>query len=206
MPDRLEASNYYRGHDSEHIFLPHIASEIDVENPLQITREVYHRTQSSSMLQRMLNLDLQCTLGDDDLRKVSRMCELAGVSVAFPLLDSRVVAFSTGLPPKIAIRNLELRYFFKYAFRDFLPRSTLEKSKHGFGLPFGHWMGNFAPLRDLANDSLNALGDRNIFQPDFLKKILLSGNDRHSSYYGELVWVLMMLELWLQRKNPCTGI
>ena len=44
-------------------------------------------------------LDLRYTLADNDLPKVARTCELAGVEVRFPLLDDAVVAFSARLRP-----------------------------------------------------------------------------------------------------------
>ena len=49
---------------------------------------------SASPVNRMMHLDLKYTLADNDLRKVSRMCEVAGVEVRYPLLDEALVEFS----------------------------------------------------------------------------------------------------------------
>src|SRR3989304_6363409 len=62
-------------------------------------REVYRRTQGDSYVQRMMHYDLQVILADNDLRKVNRMCELAGVRVRYPMLDEELVAFAARVPP-----------------------------------------------------------------------------------------------------------
>jgi asparagine synthase (glutamine-hydrolysing) len=80
----------------------------------------------------------------------------------------------------------------------FLPDSVLQKSKHGFGLPFGVWMNNNESLSGLVSDSLHALGRRGVFSSDALDRILKLHREGHASYYGELIWLLMVLELWLQ--------
>jgi asparagine synthase (glutamine-hydrolysing) len=45
--------------------------------------------------------------------------------------------------------------------------------------------------------SLDALKQRSILRPDFVDRLLASQRDEHAAYYGDLVWVLSMLELWL---------
>ena len=201
MPDRLEAANYYRGRDLREVFSAPFADQIDPEHPLALMREVFERTTSDQLLPRMLHLDQQMTLADDDLRKVSRMCERAGVSVAYPLLDMRLVEHSASLPPSMMMARYKLRSYFKYAFRDFLPQSTLTKEKHGFGLPFGTWLRTYAPLQDRARSALDDLKKRDLFAVSFIDDVLSAHREGHDSYHGELIWVLMMLELWLQDRG-----
>src|ERR1700690_1348054 len=102
-------------------------------------REVYFRTHGDHPVQRMMHLDLKFTLADNDLRKVSRMAEIAGVEVRYPMLDDDLVALSGQLPPDYLVKGPYLRWFFKQALREFLPTVIINKSKHGFGLPFGVW-------------------------------------------------------------------
>jgi asparagine synthase (glutamine-hydrolysing) len=145
----------------------------------------------------MLYLDWQITLADNDLRKVTRACELAGIAVSYPLLDDALVELSTRIPSAQKLRHGQLRHFYKEATRGFLPAPIIEKKKHGFGLPFGVWLVEHAGLRDLARDSLEALKQRRLIRADFIDRVLALHAEQHASYYGELVWVLMVLELWL---------
>ena len=129
-----------------------------------------------------------------------RSCELAGVEVAFPLLDDEIVAYSAQLEPKLKLKGTKLRYFFKEALRDFLPEKIITKQKQGFGLPFGVWLQNHKPLQTLAADSLSDLKSRNIIRTDFINKLLKQHLDEHASYHGTMVWVLMMLEQWYKQR------
>jgi len=165
-------------------------------------REVYEGVDAKSLINRMLGLDFRFTLADNDLPKVTRMCELAGVDVAFPMLHDDVIDYSLRLAPDQKLRGTRLRFFFKEALKDYLPAEILAKQKHGFGLPVGAWLQSHAPLRDLASDSLVTLRGRGIVRPEFIDKLLSDHLAAHAGYYGTMVWILMMLEGWFQRKVP----
>ena len=100
------------------------------------------------------------------------------------------------------VKNGELRWFFKYALRDFLPKEILKKKKHGFGLPFGVWLCTDRDLRKFARDALLSLGKRRVIKAAFLDTLMRKHLPAHPGYYGEMVWILMMLELWLQTRAP----
>jgi len=197
LPDRLQIYNFLHRHDPLEMFNRDYLQTVDTNIPLTIQRQQYARPQNASELNRMLYLDWLITLADNDLRKVSSMCELAGVEVAYPLLTDELIAFSCTVPSAMKLKKGQLRYFYKYAMREFLPQETLKKSKHGFGLPFGVWLKDYQPLRELAHDSLSKLKTREYFNPAFIDKAQKMHEGTHASYYGELIWIMMMLELWL---------
>jgi len=197
LPDRLQNYNFLNHFPASEIFEPDFLGAIDEDRPRRIEREIYNRPDAASALNRMLYLDWQITLADNDLRKVTRACDLAGVEVSYPLLDDEVVEFSTRIPSRQKLRHGRLRHFYKEATRDFLPAEILGKKKHGFGLPFGVWLVEHPGLRQLAGDSLAALRTRRLVRPEFIDTVLAMHAQQHASYYGELVWVLMVLELWL---------
>lgn len=199
LPERLETYNFLRREPLDQILTPDFLAQIQANQPEALLREVYDRTESHSFINRMLHLDLKFTLADNDLRKVSRACELGGVAVRYPLLDEALVAFSAELTPDEKVRGQYLRYFFKKSLAGFLPREIIDKSKHGFGLPFGLWMQTHPALRALANDSLSALRKRGMVQAAYLDRLLDQHRGGHASYYGVMIWVLMMLEQWLQQ-------
>jgi asparagine synthase (glutamine-hydrolysing) len=125
------------------------------------------------------------------------MCEIAGIEVRYPMLDEELVAFSARVPSGMLIQRMELRSFYRHAVRDFLAPETLDKSKQGFGLPFGVWMTEHAGLRDLAYDSLSAFKQRGYLRRDYLDSLLKQHRIGHAGYYGVMIWVIMMLEQWL---------
>jgi asparagine synthase (glutamine-hydrolysing) len=198
MPARLESYNLVERLGATRIFNGEFLTATDPGAPLRQLAETYGRAHARSLINLMLALDLKYTLADNDLPKVTRMCDLAGVDCSFPFLDERVVAFSAQLAPELKLKGTQLRYFFKKALRDFLPKEVIAKSKHGFGLPFGVWLEKHRPLRELAMDSLTDLKRRGIVRPDFIDELTSTLLANHPSYYGVMIWVLMMLEQWLK--------
>jgi asparagine synthase (glutamine-hydrolysing) len=198
MPDRLQTYNYFSRTPVDDILHLEFLDSIDADGPIDLQRNTYRSSTATSMLNRMLEFDWQYTLADNDLRKVNRMCQIAGVEVRYPFLDDELVEFSTRVPAALKIRHFRLRYFIKRALRDFLPTKVLRKSKQGFGLPFGVWMTSYKPLQELAYDSLADFGRRRIVQAGYLEQLVHRHRSEHAHYYGEFIWVLMMLELWLR--------
>lgn len=198
LPDRLESYNFLEREPLAAVFTPDFLAAVDPLRPIEIARRSYAEAPAGQAVNAMMHLDLKQTLADSDLRKVVRMCELAGVEVRFPLLDDDLVEFAAGLPEHWKVRRMRLRWFFKQALKDFLPRAILTKSKHGFGLPFGLWMRTDPGLQALAHDSLQQLKRRHLIQPAYLDQLLARHRSGHASYYGVMIWILMMLEQWLQ--------
>ena len=198
LPLRLESYNFLHRTPLEQIFTREFISTIDPTSPDAALTEVYERTTTDQYLNRLMHLDMKFTLADNDLRKVGTMTEAAGIEVHYPLLDDRLVAFANALPVDYKVRGQKLRWFFKQALDDLLPEKIINKSKHGFGLPFGVWSNQYAPLGDLVGDSLSAFKQRGWVQPDYLDHMLAMHRGPHASYYGVMIWVMMMLEQWLQ--------
>lgn len=199
LPDRLESYNFLHRTPIGEIFEPEFLSRVDPQAPLRSQRECYARARSEAIVNRMMHLDLKITLADNDLRKVAQACELAGVDVRFPLLDERLMAFAASVPPEMQLKENRLRWFFKQALKDFLPPEIIAKKKHGFGLPVGLWMAEHAPLRSLAEESLRALAGRGIVRKSYIDWLSKQHAGQHASYYGVMIWVLVMLEQWLDR-------
>lgn len=198
LPDRMETYNFLMRENLGEIFAPDFLGGIDTQHPFALLREQYWRLADTSTLDRQLYLDWKFTLADNDLRKVNATCRHSGVRVDFPWLDDGVVNFSTRLPSAWKMRGSKLRYFAKQALADFLPHATIAKSKHGFGLPFGQWLKTSAELQAQVYGLLSNLGQRGIFQPKFIDHLILEHRSGHAAYFGTMVWVLAMLEAWLQ--------
>ena len=199
MPDRLQMYNLLLRLGVAEVLTPEFLAQVDTQGPAQHQRQVWAQAPASaSLLNRTLAFDWRYTLAESDLPKVRSAAQLAGLEVGFPLLDDDLLDFSLRLPSHYKLRGLTLRWFFKEALRGFLPDEILRKKKHGFGLPFGVWLMRHAALRALAVDSLQSLAGRAIVRREFIDKLLTHHLPTHPGYYGEMVWVLMMLEQWLQ--------
>jgi asparagine synthase (glutamine-hydrolysing) len=203
MPDRMQMYNLLHRLGVDEVFERSFLAAIDQGAPLKAQREVWQESAGArSQVNRMLAFDWKYTLADNDLPKVIGTTALAGVDVGFPLLADELLDFSLALPPQWKLKGLTLRWFFKEALRGFLPAEIITKQKHGFGLPFGVWACQHPGLNRLASDALGSLQQRGIVRPAFLDALLRIHLPAHPGYYGEMVWILMMLEFWLQRHAP----
>ena len=202
MPDRLQMYNLVMRLGVNEVLTPAMVAQINVARPLQLQREVWHMTRGCSALNHELAFDWRFTLAESDLPKVLGATGLAGVGVGFPMLDDRLLAFSLRLPTAYKLKGLQLRWFFKEALRGFLPDQIITKKKQGFGLPFGVWANNTPRLLALAKDSLESLAARGVVRADFIQTLLTQRLPEHPGYFGEMVWILMMLEQWLRVKAP----
>jgi asparagine synthase (glutamine-hydrolysing) len=183
------------------VFTAEFLATVNTKQPQALVADSYQQAHAKTLINRMLALDFKYTLADNDLPKVTRSCELAGVDVSFPLLSDAVVAFSATLAPGLKLKGTRLRYFFKEALRGFLPDEIITKTKHGFGLPFGIWLQSYPALQQIAHDSLADLRKRNIIRPAFIDELTSMHVQNHANYYGTMVWVLMMLEQWFKQRE-----
>ncbi len=199
MPERMESYNFLSRTDPRTIFQGDFLDAVNPGHPLALLQAVYQRAPTSSLLNRMLYMDWKITLADNDLRKVNRMCALAGIEVRYPMLDDELVEFSARVAPELKLKGLKLRYFFKKSLENFLPHEIINKSKHGFGLPFGEWLKTSPQLQDIVYTSLQAFKARGMVRPEFIDELITTHRSGHASYYGTMLWVFAFLEQWFQQ-------
>jgi len=199
MPARYDNYNLLERLGPTAVFTDYFLDTVNRSAPASNFAEAYRASHARSLINKMLALDLKYTLADNDLPKVTRSCELAGVDVRFPLLHDDLVAFSARLPANQKLRGTRLRYFFKQALNGFLPDEIINKTKHGFGLPFGTWLESHPALRQIALESLTDLKKRQVVRAKFIDELTAVHVKNHPQYYGTMVWVLMMLEQWLKQ-------
>ncbi len=176
-------------------FLEEVGRDYD---PGIATQLLYDEALAKTPLDRQLYVDLHLTISDNDLFKVTRMTEAAGVTARFPFLDRNLAEFAMSVPASVKMRGRELRTFFKHAYADLLPAEVRTKTKHGFGLPIAQWLQTDRILQDMLHDLV--LGSRALSRGYFQKRALEDLIERHRTdptyFFGATLWNLMILELW----------
>ncbi|WP_289020801.1 asparagine synthase-related protein [Desulfobacter postgatei] len=171
---------------------------------MEIARNHYENAAPAHDTDRLLYLDMKFTITDNDLRKVTQMAESAGIRVRYPYLDRDLVDFTATIPPTLKVKYGRNRYIFKRAMENFLPKEIIHKSKHGMGLPISNWFRTEKILSELLFDKLFT-GVPVIFdyvKPTFLNSLYQSfKEDENTSYYGDMLWVYLILELWLKKEK-----
>lgn len=206
LPVRLETWNFAYREGMARLLAPEFAASIDVEAPMRQMIDVFNRSDASDVLDRQLAYDWHFTLADNDLRKVTSMCELAGIRVSYPMLDHRLIDLSMRVPARMKMRGLSLRSFFKRATKGFLPDAILNKKKHGFGLPFGMWLKSEPALAEVIYSSLSDLKQRRMFRDGFIDDLISQQRAGHHAYYGFFLWDLAILEQWLTHQAALRSV
>ena len=202
LPERLQTYNLLEGLGTADLLSPGFLAQVDPHGPARQQRDIWAQAGTDDLVNRMLAFDWRYTLAESDLPKVRGATQLAGIDVGFPFLDDALLTFSLQLRSDYKLKGLRLRWFFKEALRGFLPDTIITKKKKGFGLPFGVWLTRNAALKRLASDSLASLSTRGIVRPEFMRTLLERRLPEHPGYYGEMVWILMLMEQWLQQRMP----
>ncbi|HNK00199.1 MAG TPA: asparagine synthase C-terminal domain-containing protein, partial [Accumulibacter sp.] len=201
MPDRMQSFNLIVQLDPAQVLTPGLLAQIDLGEPSRHMRSTWAESQGAGLINRMLAYDWRYTLADSDLPKVRGATQMAGIAVAYPFLSDAITDFSMQLSPDWKVKGRKLRWFFKEALRGFLPDEIITKKKKGFGLPFGVWASRDPALKALAEDSLRQLARRGIVREEFIERLVKEYLPEHPAYYGEMVWILTILEQWLRGQN-----
>ena len=201
VAERFVRNNIFIERDYREIFSPDAVAMIDPKGPLRFVEAMYETPTSQDKLHRQFYVDQRLTLADSDLRKVCRMCDLADVEVRFPFLDEDLMEYSTRIPPKLMLKDGRLRAFYKEALANILPQETLEKSKHGFGLPYLRFLKESPVLRDLARTSLEELRDDGLFRANFLDQLAQRLDSSSEGQEDSAIWDFLVIRQWLASRD-----
>jgi len=203
-PYRFYSYNLLAETANEEILTPDFLEQVNPDCFMEMARSHYEKAAPAHETDRLLYLDMKLTITDNDLRKVTQMAEFAGIRVRYPYLDRDLVDFTTSIPPTLKVKYGKNRYIFKRAMENFLPKEIIHKSKHGMGLPISNWFREEKILSDLLFDNLFSGKPEilNFIRPEFMNKLHQSfKKDKNTSYYGDMLWVYLILELWLKNEK-----
>jgi asparagine synthase (glutamine-hydrolysing) len=197
-PRRIFSYGLFFSTPPEEVFQPDFLEAAPPDRWLDIADAHFHFGEGRTELNRLLYMDVQMTLADNDLRKVFGTAEMAGVRARFPLLDWRLAELSGRIPSRLKLKGFEKRYIFKQAMRSILPDQIIHKKKHGFGVPVALWFLEDPRLETLMKDVLNdpKTRQRGYFRTAFLDDVMKKHREVDAKNYGEILWYLLTLELW----------
>lgn len=161
-------------------------------------REIFNHQKGTSLLNKLLYLNLKTYLPEDLLIKIDRMSMAHSLEARSPFLDKNLVEYVAALPDAMKIKKMQLKYLLKKAFKNKIPQQILNRPKHGFGVPLGHWFRT--QLKSQVESQLLKPTARIYEYVD--EQRLHALFDEHLSRkrdYGHQLWLLLMFELWLKK-------
>ena len=174
------------------------AASVRGTDPLSSFRDLYRRCESADPVDRALYVDVHSYLVDDILTKVDRMSMAVSLEAREPLLDHRLLEFAARVPVSLKLRDGRGKYLLRKVLERRIPRTILERGKHGFEAPIGEWLRG--PLAPMADDLLcgGRLRDRGLFDDREVSRLWREHRDGRADHRHRL-WQLVMLELWFRQ-------
>jgi asparagine synthase (glutamine-hydrolysing) len=140
------------------------------------------------------------------LPKVLKASAAAGIAVRSPLFDRKLAELAFSLPPDMKLKGSIEKYILKQAVSDIVPASIIERPKSGMLVPVHYWFNK--ELRSFAREML--LHDnakiRNLIERTALQNLIDFKGGGIKPYYGDRLWLLLSLELWMQAHNISDGL
>jgi asparagine synthase (glutamine-hydrolysing) len=151
-----------------------------------------------SVLRQFANCETFVSLPGRMLVKVDRMSMANSLEVRVPFVDHVLYDFASSLPIKLRMPQYRLKGLLKDAMKSRLPRRILYQRKKGFNVPLSDWVkGDLLTFeRDiLLSDECRRSG---FFNNSAIEK-WLNQSSRMDIGYGNMMWSLMVLAIWLSQ-------
>ena len=157
------------------------------------------------------------------LNRLDRMTMASSVEARVPFLDIDIVEFASKLPSKYKLRwknkifefaskffnsekiseKLDIpKYILKRLAASKLPNSIIYRKKMGFPVPLNNWASK--KLGEYAYDILSSTNSKSkdYFEISIVEKFIKKNNyDAKEDLDGKKIWMLVNIELWLQKQN-----
>lgn len=161
--------------------------------------EVMNNSASPNILEQLIYEEFHrfCDQAMGHITSVNAAFSIEGVQ---PYLDHRLVEFSqNNLPLKLRTMTLPNKYILRKISELLLPRQIVERTQHGFAMPFHIWLKN--DLKPLVDDvfSETTVRKRGLFRYDTMKTLYDAYYRGSGSYISwRKLWAFIILEIWLR--------
>ena len=180
-------------------FRKQLIGDEDLESFVRPTLE---SDQPRSFLNKLMYLNTKLKGGQNILVKIDKMLSAHALPAMSPLFDRALAEFSFTIPTHLKRQGDVEKYVFKKSIDDKLPRPVVYRKKAGMGVPLNHWFLR-TELRDYAHDLLlsRRSRERGYFNRKLVRRLLngqMPENAIGQNRSGEMLWMIMAVELWHQ--------
>jgi|TARA_Y100000310_G_scaffold303491_2_gene341870 asparagine synthase (glutamine-hydrolysing) len=167
----------------------------------QPTRELLsthlHCDEVTTHLNRLMLTNLRLKGAAQILPKVFKAAA-AGMTVCSPLFDRHLAEVAFQLSDDWKQRGVQEKYVLKEAVRDLLPATIVQRPKSGMLVPVHYWLRD--EMRSFAAEVLLDDGACTvpILNRSALQDLLRFRGSGVPGFYGDRIWLLLSLELWMQ--------
>jgi asparagine synthase (glutamine-hydrolysing) len=172
----------------------------DWQDPyVELLRTALNNMDSVELFARVSYAEGRTYMHDVLLRDTDQMSMAHALEVRVPLLDHKLVEFVMGVPDAYKRPNGTPKSLLVQSLGDLLPREIVYRPKRGFTLPFAKWM--IGHLRNFCEERLDPrrIGSRGIFDAGEVNELWQSFINGSREVSWSRLWVLIVLEEWLEQ-------
>jgi asparagine synthase (glutamine-hydrolysing) len=171
---------------------------------VSLLRDAYKSAPWAGPLTQVAYAEGRTYMHDVLLRDTDQMSMAHALEVRVPLLDHRLVEYVMGLADSHKRPGETPKRLLVESLKGLLPEDIVQRPKQGFTLPFDPWMRG--ALRGFCEDRLSAtrVESRGLFRPQEVQSLWRAFLDGRADVSWSRLWVLVVLEEWLER-NGVTG-
>ncbi|MFL5733733.1 MAG: asparagine synthase (glutamine-hydrolyzing) [Chloroflexia bacterium] len=188
----------FRAEELSKLLRPDVQADLRGIDPLVPVRNYIGSSKAREELNRILYLDMKLYMESDILVKVDRASMANSLEVRVPILNRVFVDYVNSLPLDMKLKNFTRKYIFREALKGKLPKETLAREKHGFGMPISKWLRT--DLKELAQDlfSQERIKRDGLFEYDYIHTLL---NDHLAGTRDNRkpLWTLLVFQMWHDR-------
>jgi asparagine synthase (glutamine-hydrolysing) len=179
------------------LYRPEFAARVAGIDPTRGLGEIPNGWGIPDLVGALMRADLEHYLPDNILLKADCTSMAFGLELRSPFLDHRVVEFAATVPAAHRVRRRVGKWFLRRVYGGRLPDSVLRARKAGFGMPIDHWFRG-----DLGSVAQEVILDPAARSGAYLNRdavaAVLKIHRSGQRNYDEMIWTLVVLELWLR--------
>ena len=159
-----------------------------------------HLNTKLPLINQLLYIDYKYYFSNDLLTKMDIASMAYGLEARSPLLDHKLIEFTTKLPMRFKINGNTNKWLLKKLAEKYISKDIIYRKKQGFSIPIDNWMRkDFAPILDeMIQD------DSNILWTLLKRDVVQLWNKQHKARnynHGSRLWLIMNLGLWLNNSK-----
>lgn len=160
-------------------------------------------TGGTGILSQVSYAEARTYMHDVLLRDTDQMSMAHALEVRVPLLDHKLVEYVMGLPDGHKRSNGTPKRLLVESLDGLLPPEVVHRPKQGFTLPFDLWMRG--AMRAFCEERLGAdrINSRTLLRSDQVQRLWRRFLDKGPDVTWSRLWVLVVLEEWLERNGVC---
>lgn len=167
---------------------------------INLLKPFFHSEKPKHFINKLMHTNIRLKGANLILVKVDKMTSSHGLIALAPLFTKAIIEASFQTHPRFKLHGSIEKYVLKQAVKDLIPIEIIQRPKSGMMVPVHFWMQK--QLRGYIKKVLSpkTLKQQEIFNPDYVKKLLSYDIEGvPGMQHGLKLWMLMTFSLWYQQ-------